>query len=137
MASKNKGRGVKGGISPRALAATAEDEAPGPGVERKPQVGIAGAGSPTGAASRRRALETVRLETVRCPLCGKLVRKHSAPLHAISHIEKLEKRGVVRIFKENGGWVVYYGTHKYFGASWTTLLCLTERLAKEGVVVSG
>jgi hypothetical protein len=62
------------GISPRALAATATDEAPGPGAERKVWVagGLAGgARSPTGAGLPR---GRARFETVRCPLCGKVAR---------------------------------------------------------------
>jgi hypothetical protein len=75
---------------------------------------------------------------VRCPLCGKLVRKHSAPLHALSHIEKLERRGIMQLSRENGGWVVTArdGT-KYIGAGWITLCAVAEKLTKEGVVVSG
>jgi len=135
MAAKARGRGGKGGISPRALVATVEDEAPGPGVERKPQVGIAGAGSPTGAASKKKGRARFE-ELLRCPLCGKLVRRHSAPFHALAHLERLERRGVLQLSRENGGWVVVLDARarraKYTGAGWTTLLKVAEMLGARG-----
>jgi hypothetical protein len=126
----------KGGISPRALTISARGEAPDPGAERaawSSDLKVAGSRSPTGASlPKGRALEVVR-----CPLCGKLVRKHSAPQHALSHLEKLERCGMLQLFRENGGWVVVRASArartKHVGAGWTTLC----RLAKEGVMVSG
>ncbi|MCC6049304.1 MAG: hypothetical protein LM580_01270 [Thermofilum sp.] len=52
---RGKARADERGISPRALAATATNEAPGPGAERTPWVGsrlAAGARPPTGAANK-------------------------------------------------------------------------------------
>jgi predicted RNA-binding Zn-ribbon protein involved in translation (DUF1610 family) len=64
----------------------------------------------------------------KCPLCGKTVRRRSAASHAFSHIEKLEKSGVVKLERENGSWVVYHNGKKYHGASWLTLLKVAEDL---------
>jgi hypothetical protein len=127
MAQTTCRRGREGEITFPAFAASERGEAPGPGAERDAQVGIAGAGSPTGAASRGRALEVVR-----CPLCGKLVRRHSAPFHALAHLERLERRGVLQLARENGGWVVLFNGKRYYGAGWRTLCAIAE-----GVVVSG
>jgi hypothetical protein len=215
-------RGREGEITFPAFAASERGEAPGPGAERDAQVGIAGAGSPTGAASKKKgrarfdvkelnlsdfealvvetakrllanehgntatlrpsdvarelwthrndtalwtAIEDIlrqyryreldgwrltRAEkkrvgtylrytraTLRCPLCGKLVRRHSAPFHAFAHLERLERRGVLQLSRENGSWVVVLDGAKYTGAGWTTLLKVAEKLGEEGVVVSG
>jgi hypothetical protein len=56
MAAKARGREGKGGISPRALAASESGEAPGPGAERAAWSGdlkVAGSRPPTGAVLPR------------------------------------------------------------------------------------
>jgi hypothetical protein len=213
MEKRDKARADERGISPRALAATATNEAPGPGAERTPWAGsqaAAGARPPTGAVSSRgRAFEdfeggafeelilsaasrilahahgnaaTLRLPqlleetgirvapvhysvvadilrkhpvldgwklvkvergafryirlTYRCPLCGKVIRRSSAAAHAFMHIERLERCGVLKLSRE-GGWVVVFNGKKYIGVGWRTLCALAERLAREGVMVSG
>jgi hypothetical protein len=216
MASKSGGYGSKWGISSRTLAATATDEAPGPGAERKTQVGsrlAAGAGTPKGAALPRGrafedfeggAFETLILESaarilarqhgnavtlrpvqvleeagvkvypvhysvvadillhhpemgewklaraekregklvylhyirtrVKCPVCGKLLRRRSAASHARSHIEKLERMGVIKLERADGRWLIaLHDGRKIYGASWLALL----RLAEMGVVTNG
>jgi hypothetical protein len=87
---------------------------------------------------RRNSLVYLRYEraVLRCPLCGKLVRRHSAPAHAFTHIEKLERTGALQLSRENGGWVIYCGGSKYFGAGWRTLILVAEKLAREGEVVA-
>jgi hypothetical protein len=148
--NKNNERWRERGITSTALAA-AHVEAPGPGAERKTQAAVTGgAGTPTGAVSRGRAAQ--RFEdfdgrefealilaaassararyvrtTVRCPLCGKLLRRRSAASHALTHIEKLERAGVLRLERENGGWVVVTRDGlRLRGASWLTLVKLAE-----------
>jgi hypothetical protein len=133
MAARASGRGRERGITSLALTTASGYEVPGPGTERKPQVGIAGAGSPTGAASRGRA----RFETVRCPLCGKAVRQSNIHDHAFSHFQRLEKAGVVRLARENGGWVVETAHTRYYGIGWRALCAVAEQLAKERVMNSG
>jgi hypothetical protein len=133
MAAKARGREGKGGISPRALLVSARGETPSPGVERAAWSGdlkVAGSRSPTGASlpKGRARFE----ELLRCPLCGKLVRRHSAPFHALAHLERLERRGVLQLSRENGGWVVLFNGKRYYGAGWRTLCTIAE-----GVVVSG
>jgi hypothetical protein len=71
--------------------------------------------------------------TVRCPLCGKTVRRGSAAAHAFTHIERLERRGILKLSREGSGWVVVFNGKKYTGAGWRTLLCLAEQLTEEGV----
>jgi hypothetical protein len=73
----------------------------------------------------------------RCPLCGKRVRRSARAAHALTHIERLERRGILKLSREGGGWAVYYNGRKYIGVGWRTLCALAERLAKEGVVNSG
>jgi len=219
MASKNKGRGGKGGISPRALAASESGEAPDPGAERAAwssdlevagsDLEVAGSRSSTGASlpkgrarfekaslgeferlvvetaqrllagehantatlrpsqvakllglkdaalysavadilkhhpeldgwrlarvERRNSLVYLRYQrdALHCPLCGKLVRRHSVSAHAFTHIEKLERTGALQLSRENGGWVIYCGGSKYFGAGWRTLILVAEKLARE------
>ena len=212
MEKGRRPRAGERGISPRALAAAARDEAPGPGAERKAWGAGVPAGtarSPTGAVSSRgraaqrledldgRELEALILESaarilarqhgntatlrpiwvleeaqmkvavvhysvvadillhhpeigewklakverregklvylryvrtvVRCPLCGKTIRRRSMPSHAFSHLEKLEKSGVVKLERENGGWVVILNNGlRLRGASWLTLVKLAE-----------
>jgi len=128
MAAKARGREGKGGISPRALLVSARGETPSPGVELVAQAGdpaAAGAGSPAGAASKKKGRA---LERVRCPLCGKLMPKRSAALHAFSHLEALERSGIVKLARESGGWIVMFSGRKIYGASWTTLLKVAEEL---------
>ena len=136
MAQTTCRRGREGGITFPAFAAAARGETPSPGVELVAQAGspaAASAGSSTGAASKRgRALEVVR-----CPLCGKSVRKQAMPAHALAHLEKLELHGIIKMERENGGWTVYCNGRKYIGAGWRTLLCLAEQLAKEERVMAG
>jgi DNA-binding transcriptional ArsR family regulator len=137
MAAKARGREGKGGISPRALAASESGEAPGPGAERaawSSDLEVAGSRSLTGAAS---LLKGRALEVVRCPLCGKLVRRHSAPAHTFAHLEKLERAGIVQLVREDGQWVVIHKGTKHVGASWTTLLRIAEKLEREGVMAGG
>jgi hypothetical protein len=212
MEKGKRPRAGERGISPRALAAAARDEAPGPGAERKAWGAGVPAGtarSPTGAVSSRgraaqrledldgrefeelilnaaarilaqhhgnmatlrpvQVLEEVQMKVapvhysavadvllrypeisgwrlvrverregklvylryvrtvVRCPLCGKTIRRRSMPSHAFSHIEKLEKSGVVKLERENGGWVVILNNGlRLRGASWLTLVKLAE-----------
>jgi hypothetical protein len=135
MAANNNisGRGRERGITSLALTTAHIDEAPErPGAKRKPQAAVTGgAGFPRGAANNPRGRAAFE-ETLRCPLCGKLVRRHSAPFHAISHFERLERRGVLQLSRENGGWVVLFNGKRYYGAGWRTLCAIAE-----GVVVSG
>ena len=88
---------------------------------------------------RRNSLVYLRYErtVLRCPLCGKLVRRRSAPAHAFTHIERLERCGVLKLSREGGGWVVVLNGAKCFGAGWRTLLLVAEKLAEEGVVTGG
>jgi hypothetical protein len=74
----------------------------------------------------RGAFRYIRL-TYRCPLCGKVIRRGSAASHALTHIEKLERAGVLRLERENGGWVVVTRDGRRLrGAGWLTLLKLAE-----------
>jgi hypothetical protein len=120
------GRGREGGITFPAFAASERGEAPGPGAERDAQVGIAGAGSPAGAASKKKG---GALETVRCPLCGKVVRRSSVHEHAFLHFQRLEQIGVLRLSRENGGWVVEAAAVRYYGIGWRTLCAVAELLS--------
>ena len=138
MAQKTCRRGGERGISLPALAPTHVDEAPGPGAERaawSSDLKVAGSRSPTGAASRGRALETVR--SVRCHLCGKVVRRSSIHEHAFLHFQRLERAGVVRLARENGGWVVEAAAVRHYGIGWRALRAVAEQLAKERVMNSG
>ena len=65
--------------------------------------------------------------TVRCPLCGKLLRRRSAASHARSHLERLERAGVFKLERADGRWlIVLHDGRKIYGASWLTLLKLVE-----------
>jgi hypothetical protein len=138
MAQKTCRRGGERGVSLPALAPTHVDEAPGPGAERaawSSDLKVAGSRSPTGAVSRGRALETVR-----CPLCGKLMPKHSAALHAFSHLEALERSGIVKLARESGGWIVMFNDARAYSSSTATTdfrfevrgLCPETRWARWG-----
>jgi len=133
MERNEERRGGKGGISPRALTISARGEAPDPGAERAAWSGdlkVAGSRSSTGASlpKGRARFE----ELLRCPLCGKLVRRHSAPFHALAHLERLERRGVLQLARENGGWVVLFNGKRYYGAGWRTLCAIAERVVNGG-----
>jgi hypothetical protein len=66
---------------------------------------------------------------VKCPLCGKFIRRSSVHEHAFSHFRKLEESGVLRLFKENGTWVVEIGGTKLVGVGWRALVLVAEHVS--------
>ena len=66
-----------------------------------------------------------------CPLCGRQLHGKTKTNHAERHLLQAERKGVLKIRKEENAWVVYYGNKKYYGLGWQTLLALAENIPRE------